>query len=74
MGLADIVDISQTQDVDQTGALQTVFEIQFTTEETSGLKTVSLTEEDFSPELARERAAERARELDASIGGGSSDE
>jgi hypothetical protein len=70
MGLADIVDISQTQDVDQTGALETVFDIQFTTEETSGIKTITVTEEEFSPEVARERAAERARELDASIGGG----
>jgi len=74
MGLADIVDISQTQDVDQTGALETVFDIQFTTEETSGIKTITVTEEEFTPEVARERAAERARELDASIGGGSADE
>jgi len=69
MGLSEIVDITQTQAPDETGALETVFEVSFLTEATSGLKTVEVTEDEFTPEVARQRAEERAEELDAAFMG-----
>jgi len=68
MGLSEIVDITQTQAPDETGQLVTVFEVEFLTEATSGLKTVTVTEEEFTPEVARQRAQERAAELDEAFG------
>jgi hypothetical protein len=67
MGLSEIVDITQTQQPDQTGALQTVFEIEFLTEATSGLKTITVSEDEFTPDVARQRAEERAEEIDAAF-------
>lgn len=67
MGLSEIVDITQTQAPDETGELETVFEVSFLTEATSGLKTVEVTEDEFTPEVARQRAEERAEELDAAF-------
>jgi hypothetical protein len=70
MGLAEIVDITQTQRPSETGELETVFEVEFLTEETSGLKTVTVPEAEFTPEVARARAEERAQELDAAFTAG----
>jgi hypothetical protein len=70
MGLAEIVDITQTQEPSQTGELVTVFEVEFLTEETSGLKTVTVPEDEFTPAVARERAESRADELDAAFTAG----
>ena len=75
MGLQEILDIQETQTVDETGEVVTVFEVSFTTEETSGSFTVDVPEESFTPEVALERARERAEEVDATFGGeGSPDE
>jgi predicted alternative tryptophan synthase beta-subunit len=70
MGLSEIIDITQTQQPSETGELETVFEIEFLTEETSGLKTVTVPEDEFTPEVGRERAVERAEELDAAFTAG----
>jgi hypothetical protein len=70
MGLSEILDIAETQQVGPQGDLQRVFRVTFLTEETSGSKTVDITADEFSPELARQRAQEQAQEIDAAFGGG----
>lgn len=67
MGLREVIDITQTERPDETGQLETVFEVSFLTEETSGLKTITVPETEFSPEVARSRASERAEEIDAAF-------
>jgi len=67
MGLADILNVEETRQPGPTGALEKTFRVTFTTEETSGSKTVDIPEEDFSPEFARQQAAERAEEIDAAF-------
>jgi hypothetical protein len=67
MGLAEIIDIEETQTVLDTGELGTEFIVRFTTEETSGSKTVRIPEEEFGPDVARQRARERAKEIDAAF-------
>lgn len=67
MGLNEVIDITETQQPGPTGELQRVFRVTFTTDETSGSKTVDIPEEDFSPDVARQRAQERAEEIDAAF-------
>jgi len=69
MGLAEITDITETSQVDDTGQLVSAFEVSFLTEETSGRKTVTVLADEFTPELARERAETRAEELDQAVSG-----
>lgn len=73
MGLQEIVDIRETTSVDAQGGLETVFQVVFTTEETSGSKTIEIPADEFSPDVARQRAQERAEELDQAITGETSE-
>jgi hypothetical protein len=67
MGLNEIVDIQEISRPDPTGGLTRIYRVTFTTEEASGTFEVDIDEADFSPELARERASERADEIDAAF-------
>lgn len=69
MGLSEILDITETQQPNAQGELETVFRVSFLTDETSGAKTIEIPGDEFTAELARERAAERADELDAAFQG-----
>jgi len=69
MGLSQLLDITETQQPSPTGELERVFQVRFQTEETSGAKTIDIPAEDFTPELARARAEERAEEIDAAFTG-----
>jgi hypothetical protein len=70
MGLEEILTISQSVEVDDQGELQDTFVVKFLTEATSGAKTVTVPASDFSPEVARARAEERATEIDSAVTGG----
>jgi hypothetical protein len=70
MGLSEIVDITETVVTDNTGTLQDALEVQFLTENTSGIKTVTLLAEDFSTDRARAEARDKAQQLDQLAGGG----
>lgn len=67
MALNEIVDIQEISRPDPTGGLERLYRVTFTTEEASGRFEIDITEEDFTPELARERASERADEIDAAF-------
>jgi len=67
MGLSEILDITETQEPTPQGDLQRTFRVQFTTEETSGAFTVDIPADEFSPEVAQERAREQAEEIDAAF-------
>lgn len=67
MGLNEVIDVDETQQPNAQGELERVFRVTFTTEQTSGAKTVDIPADDFSPEQARQRAAERAEEIDATF-------
>jgi hypothetical protein len=64
MALEEIVDITSTRQPDGRGGLEEQFRVIFTTEETSGTHFVEVGGEEFTPELARERARARAAEID----------
>jgi hypothetical protein len=68
MGLTEILDITETVITDNTGRLQDALEVQFLTENTSGIKTVTLSAEDFSPDRARAEARDKAEQLDQLTG------
>jgi hypothetical protein len=70
MGLSEILDIDETQQVGPQGELQRVYRVTFLTQETSGSKTVDIPAEDFTPELARQRAEQQAAEIDQAFTGG----
>jgi hypothetical protein len=70
MGLTEIIDITETVTTDNTGQLQDALEVQFLTENTSGVKTVTLSAEDFSTDRARAEARDKAEQLDQLTGGG----
>lgn len=67
MGLAEIIDIVEVRQPGPTGELQTVFRVTFTTERTSGSFTVEIPADEFAPDVARQRAQERAQEIDAAF-------
>ncbi len=54
---------------DEVGQLQDAFQVVFLTEQTSGRKTIEIPASDFTPDTARARAEERARQLDTAVGG-----
>jgi len=64
MGLSEVIDIRETQQPNNRGELERAFVVEFLTDETSGPKTVTIPEDEFSPEVARQRAAEKAQEID----------
>jgi hypothetical protein len=64
MALNDIVDITSTRQPDGRGGLEEEFRVVFTTDETSGTHFVTVDGDEFTPELARERARARAAEID----------
>jgi len=64
MGLEEILDITEQTQPGPQGQLQRVFLVRFSTENTSGAFSVEVPEDEFSPEMARQRAEERAQELD----------
>jgi hypothetical protein len=68
MGLTEIIDITETVTTSNTGQLQDALEVQFLTENTSGVKTVTLSAEDFSPDRARAEARDKAQQLDQLTG------
>jgi hypothetical protein len=70
MGLREILSISQSVEVTDQGDLRDTFVVKFLTEATSGTKSVTVPASDFSPEVARAAAEERATEIDAAVGGG----
>jgi len=55
--------------VNDVGQLQDAFQVVFLTEATSGRKTLEIPADDFTPDTARARAEEQARQLDAAVGG-----
>jgi len=67
MGLNEIVDIQEISRPDPTGGLSRIYRVTFTTDEASGTFEVDIPEDDFTPELARERASARADEIDAAF-------
>jgi len=67
MGLSEILDITETQQPNEQGELERVFQVSFLTEETSGEKTIDIPESEFSPDVARQRASEKAQEIDAAF-------
>jgi hypothetical protein len=67
MGLNEILDIQETQVPGPQGNLETTFRVVFTTEQASGSFTVDIPAEDFTPEVARQQASERADEIDAAF-------
>jgi hypothetical protein len=69
MALTEILDITETVVTDNTGQLQDALEVQFLTENTSGVKTVTLSAEDFSVDRARAEARDKAEQLDQLTGG-----
>jgi len=69
MALREILNIRQVETTNEVGQLQDAFQVVFLTEETSGRKTLEIPASDFTPDTARARAEERARQLDAAVGG-----
>jgi hypothetical protein len=69
MGLTEIIDITETVTTDSKGQLQDALEVQFLTENTSGVKTVTLSAADFSVDRARAEARDKAQQLDQLTGG-----
>jgi hypothetical protein len=69
MGLTEIIDITETVTTDNTGQLQDALEVQFLTENTSGVKTVTVLAEDFSVDRAEAEARDKAEQLDQLTGG-----
>jgi hypothetical protein len=69
MALTEIIDITETVTTDNTGQLQDALEVQFLTEATSGIKSVTLSAEDFSVDRARAEARDKAQQLDELAGG-----
>jgi len=69
MGLREILNIRQVEVTDEVGQLQDAFQVVFLTEATSGRKTIEIPADEFQPDTARARAEERARQLDAAVGG-----
>jgi len=67
MGLADILDITETQVPNAQGELQRTFRVSFTTEETSGAKTIQIPADEFTPDRAREQAEQEAEAIDAAL-------
>lgn len=67
MALSEILGVRETVKPNQQGGLDDVFVITFSTEATSGTHTIRVPVDDYSPELARERAEERARDIDAAF-------
>lgn len=70
MGLNEIVDIQEISRPDDTGGLEQLLRVTFTTDLASGTFEVDIPEDDFTPELARERAEEKAEDIDAAFDGG----
>jgi hypothetical protein len=68
MGLTEILDITETVETDNTGTLQDALEVQFLTENTSGVKTVTVLAEDFSVDRAEAEARDKAEQLDQLTG------
>lgn len=68
MALEEIIDIAEIRQPGPTGELETFERVTFTTEETSGSFVVDIPEEDFSPDVARDMAADKAEEIDAAFG------
>lgn len=67
MGLSEVIDIRETQQPDGRGDLVRTFVVEFLTEETSGPKSIRIPANEFSPELARERASEEAKAIDQAV-------
>jgi hypothetical protein len=67
MGLNEVIDVTETQQPGPQGELQQIFQVTFTTERASGSFSIDIPASDFSPESARQRAAERAEEIDATF-------
>lgn len=67
MGLDELLDIDEIQVPGATGELQRTFEVSFTTEQTSGSKTIQIPADEFTPDVARQRASEEAEEIDAAF-------
>jgi len=68
MGLNEVIDVQQTQQPNEQGELVRVFRVVFTTEQASGSFDIDIPADEFSPQAARQRAAERAEEIDAAFG------
>jgi hypothetical protein len=68
MGLTEILDITETVVTDNTGQLQDALEVQFLTENTSGVKTVTVLAAEFSVDRARAEARDKAEQLDQLTG------
>jgi hypothetical protein len=69
MALREILNIRQVEVTDEVGQLQDAFQVVFLTEQTSGRKSIEIPAADFTPDTARARAEERARQLDTAVGG-----
>jgi hypothetical protein len=69
MALREILNIRQVETTNEVGQLVDAFQVVFLTEATSGRKVIEIPASDFTPDTARARAEERARQLDAAVGG-----
>jgi hypothetical protein len=67
MGLNEIVDIQEISRPDDTGGLTQLLRVTFTTDQASGTFEVDIPEDEFSPDLARSRASEKAEDIDAAF-------
>ena len=68
MGLKEIRSIRQYVDFDVDGKVVKMYEVTFTTEKTEGEFTLDLEADDYTAELAREKAEARAEEIDKAVG------
>lgn len=67
MGLREIVSIRQVTEVTDTGGLEEVVRVDFTTDATSGLRTVSIPAGEATPDRIREAAQRQAQNIDAAL-------
>ena len=68
MGLKEIRSIRQYTDFDVDGKVFRVYEVTFTTEKTEGEFTLDIPMDEYTAELAREKAEARAEEIDKAVG------
>ena len=68
MGLKEITRIREYVDFDVDGKMFRAYEVTFTTEKTEGEFTLDIPALDYTAEMAKDMAAERAIEIDKAVG------
>ena len=68
MGLKEILSVRQYVDFDVMGRVRNMYEVTYTTEKTLGEFTFAIPVDEYTAELAREKAEARAEEIDKAVG------